>query len=155
MHHDRARSLSRDETFPRDIDDDETLRRELVRLADRAAGDLRKHGYTARTVNVRIRDHDFRDRRASRTLDHAVSTDRIIFEIALELLAKLRAARRVPARLLGVSLSQLGGATTEEQLGLFPDVDGDALETARDRRLSAAIDQAREKFGRGAVERGL
>ncbi|MEE8115708.1 MAG: DNA polymerase IV [Gemmatimonadales bacterium] len=150
----RAKSISRDETFAEDIDDDETLRRELLRLADRAAGDLRHHGYTTRTVSVRIRDADFRDRHASKTLHRPVSSDRAIYHVARALFARLRKARSVPARLLGVSLSHLGGAMTEEQLGLFAEDSADELETARDRRLSEAIDQARRKFGRGALGRG-
>ena len=150
----RAKSISRDETFGEDIDDDAALRRELLRLSDRATADLRRHGYVARTVSVRIRDKDFRDRRASRTLKEPVTTERVIFETACELFAKLRAARTVPARLLGVSLSHFGAAETDEQLRLF-DGEGDGmLETDRDRRLSDAIDQARGKFGPDALKRG-
>jgi DNA polymerase-4 len=149
----QAKSLSRDETFPEDLDDDETLRRELLRLSDRAAHDLRRQGYVARTITVRIRDRDFRDRRASRTLPRGVSTERVIFQEAAKLLARLRSARRTPARLLSVSLSQISGADTEEQLGLF-DGASDALETERDHRLAQAVDAVRRKFGSRAVERG-
>ncbi len=152
-HHARAKSLSRDETFSRDIDDDDELRRELLRLSDRAAGDLRRHGYVARTVSVRIRDHDFRDRQKSKTIPRPISADRAIFELARQLFAKLRRARPVPARLLGVALSQLSTAETEEQLQLFGDED-DPLETDRDRRLSQALDELRAKYGRDVVERG-
>ncbi|HEX9728240.1 MAG TPA: DNA polymerase IV [Gemmatimonadales bacterium] len=154
VHRDRARSISRDETFAENIDDDAKLRRELLRLSDRAAGDLRTGGYVARTVTVRIRDRDFKDRSAAKTLRASVSADAAIATVALELFAKLRRARRIPARLLGVALSQLGGASTEEQLGLFADDDASELETDRDRRLSRAIDELRKRFGRGVVGRG-
>jgi DNA polymerase-4 len=151
----RAKSISRDETFAEDIDDDDRLRRELLRLSDRAAADLRGHGYVARTISVRIRDKDFRDRRASRTLAEPVTTERVIFETACELFRKLREARAVPARLVGVALSHFGAAETDEQLGLFPEADGaPSLETDRDRRLAQAIDAARERWGRDAVQRG-
>jgi DNA polymerase-4 len=151
----RAKSISRDETFAEDIDDDDRLRRELLRLSDRAAADLRSHGYVARTISVRIRDRDFRDRRASRTLAEPVTTERVIFETAAELFHKLRQARPVPARLLSVSLSHFGAAETDEQLGLFEEWDGaPSPETDRDRRLAQAIDAAREKWGRDALTRG-
>jgi DNA polymerase-4 len=150
----QAKSISRDETFAEDLDDDERLRRELLRLSDRAAGDLRRAGYTARTVSVRIRDKDFRDRRASRTLAAAVATERVIFEVACELFARLRRARPVPARLLSVSLSQIGAAETDEQLGLFEGGGQPRLETERDVKLAQAIDAARGKYGAGAVKRG-
>jgi DNA polymerase-4 len=149
-----AKSISRDETFPTDLDDDAALRAELLRLSDRAAADLRSDGYRTRTVSVRIRDRDFKDRRASRTLPVPVSSDRAIAHVALELLAKLRAARPVPARLLSVGLTQLSREPSAVQGGLFPEDDLAALETDRDRRLSRALDELREKFGRGAVDRG-
>jgi DNA polymerase-4 len=149
-----AKSLSRDETFAHDIDDDGSLRRELLRLADRAAASLRADGYRARTVAVRIRDRDFRDRRASRTLPAPVSADRPIADVALELLTKLRAARRIPARLLSVSLSQLTRDPVDVQDTLFPGEAPDRLESDRDRKLSRALDRLRERFGRDAVDRG-
>lgn len=151
----RAKSISRDETFAEDIDDESRLRRELLRLSDRATADLRKHGYAARTISVRIRDRDFRDRRASRTLPTGVNTERIVFDTALELFAKLRKARPIPARLLSVSLSQITGTETEEQLALFPESPLEAsLETERDRRLANALDAVRNKYGPGALGRG-
>ena len=100
--HGDAKSISRDETFGADIDTDDELARELLALVTRAAADLRGDGMTARTVTVRIRDYDFKTRQASRTLDTAVISDRVILEVAHRLLAKLRKARRVPARLIGV-----------------------------------------------------
>jgi len=150
----RAKSVSRDETFAEDIDDDDQLRRELLRLSDRATADLRKHGYVTRTISVRIRDRDFRDRRASRTLPTGVNTERVIFETARELFAKLRKARPIAARLLSVSLSHITGAESEEQLALFPESPVESLETERDRRLADALDTVRRKFGHDAVERG-
>jgi DNA polymerase-4 len=148
-----AKSLSRDETFATDLDDDDDLRRELLRLSDRAAADLRRDGYRARTISVRIRDRDFRDRRASRTLPRPVSADRAIATLALELLSKLRRARHIPARLLSVSLSQLTRDDEPDQTGLFPE-ESNVPETERDRKLSRALDELRHRFGRDSVGRG-
>lgn len=142
-----AKSLSRDETFGHDLVKDEELERELLRLATRAASDLRGDGLTTRTVTVRIRDMDFRTRSARRTLPKPVVSDRVIYGIARELLAKLRAARRVPARLLGVALSSLAQDPKADQLALFA-VDSDPLaETDRDRALARTVDRVRERFG--------
>src|SRR5262249_15035869 len=80
--HGDAKSISRDETFGADINDDDELMRELLALVTRAARDLRGDGMTARTVAVRIRDFDFKTRRASRTLDGPVISDRVILEVA-------------------------------------------------------------------------
>ncbi len=151
-----AKSISRDETFPRDIGDDAELARELLALVTRAAGDLRGDGLTARTVTVRIRDWDFKTRQASRTLDRAVISDRVILEVAHLLLAKLRRARRVPARLLGVGLSSLSADAEADQLTLFAERDTKLTETDRDRVLARTIDRVRAKFGdRGIFPAGL
>lgn len=145
--HGEAKSISRDETFPVDIDDDDELARELLALVTRAAKDLRADGLTARTITVRLRDRDFKTRQASRTLGAAVISDRVILEVARALLAKLRAARRVPARLLGVGLSSLGVDASATQLALFEARDGKTEETDRDRVLARAVDRVRARFG--------
>jgi DNA polymerase IV len=145
--HGEAKSISRDETFAVDIDDDDDLARELLALVTRAAADLRGDQLTARTITVRIRDRDFKTRQASRTLPTAVMSDRVILEVARSLLAKLRAARRVPARLLGVGLSSLAADATAAQLSLFEKRDARTDETDRDRTLARTIDRVRARFG--------
>jgi DNA polymerase-4 len=151
-----AKSISRDETFPFDINDDGELGRELLALVTRAAADLRGDALAARTVKVKIRDWDFRTRQASRTLDHPVIADRVILTVARGLLGRLRAARRVPARLLGVALSSLAADATADQLTLFESRDERLVETERDRRLVRAVDRVRARFGeKGIVPGGL
>jgi DNA polymerase IV len=144
-----ARSISRDETFPQDIGDDEALARELLALVTRAAADLRAEGLVARTVTVRIRDFDFRTRSAGRTVEQGagVMSDRVILALARPLLARLRNARRVPARLLSVALSSLAEDETADQLALFASAHDPVEETARDRALARAVDQVRARFG--------
>lgn len=149
---DVAKSISRDETFSADIDDDLLLEGELTELVGRAGADLRADGLVTRTVTVRIRDDDFTTRQASRTVDEALQSDRALFTLARELLQKLRAARRRPARLLGVGLSNFT-APAARQLALF-DGGTRALETAKDRDVSRALDAVRARFGREAIAPG-
>lgn len=148
------RSISRDDTFARDIDDDDALRSTLAWLADRATGDLRKQGLRARTVTVRLRDADFRDRQASRTLAESVASARAVLVTARALLARLRTSRPVPARLLGVGLSGLVRESRPRQLSLLDAPDVEAQDSDRDRRLSEAVDALREKFGRDVIRKG-
>jgi DNA polymerase-4 len=136
------RGISRDETFSRDLEDDADIERELLRLVTRAAADMRGDGLTARTVAVRLRDWDFRTRSAQRTLRESLVSDRVILKVAHELLANLRRARRVPARLVGVRLSGLTKIDGGAQLPLT-----NTEETERDRGLTRAIDRVRGKFG--------
>jgi DNA polymerase IV len=153
-----AKSISRDETFATDLGDDAALERQLIALADRASADLREAGLLARTVTVKIRDADFTTRQAGRTLPEPVISDRVVYAVARELLARLRAARRVPARLLGVALSQFVRAAADDQLSLLPPepprVADPSAETERDRVLARVIDEVRERFGPDALGRG-
>lgn len=142
-----AKSISRDETFAKDINDDRELERELVALVTRAAFDLRSDGLAARTITVRIRDMDFRTRSARRTLAQPVVSDRVLLKVSRELLAKLRDARRVPARLLGVAVSSLAQDPEADQLALFAAKSDPNAETHRDRVLAKAVDRVRARFG--------
>jgi DNA polymerase-4 len=148
-----TKSVSRDETFATDLDDDAALAARLLSLVDRASTDIRQSGLVARTVTVKLRDADFTTRQASRTLADAVQSDRAVFAVARELLTRLRAARRAPARLLGVALSQLVAPGGEGQLSLL-ESPGQTLETERDRVISRMIDEVRERFGPDALGRG-
>jgi DNA polymerase-4 len=147
-----AKSISRDETFDADLHDDLLLEGELAELVGRAAAELRSESLQARTVTVRIRDTDFTTRQASRTVNEALESDRALFAVARQLLAKLRRARRVPARLVGVALSNFTPPPAV-QLALF-DGSREPLETAKDRQVSRAVDSVRARFGRDAIAPG-
>jgi DNA polymerase-4 len=146
------KSMSRDETFPRDLHRVSDLERELLVLTARVGADLREAGFRARTITLRIRDADFRTRQASRTVAEPLETDRAIHLVARELLGKLHAARRIGTRLLGVAASGLVPADTATQLGLF--AGEPSLETERDRTLDRTADAIRDRFGRDALKRG-
>jgi DNA polymerase-4 len=151
--HGDQKSMSRDETFPVDLSKDEDLERELLGLVTKAAYDLRTGGFTARTITVKLRDRDFKTRSARRTLDMPVVADRVIMEVAKELLQKLRKARRVPARLIGVALSSLGEDVDADQLLLFP-ADDERLQTDRDLAIARTVDRVRKKFGSKGIVPG-
>ena len=153
--HAPAKSVSHEDTFDHDVDDDAVLEAELVRLVTQVASDLRAKGVAARTITVRLKDSDFRLRSASRTLDAPVVADRVILGVARDLLGRLRGARPTPARLLGVGLSGLGVGEAEGQLSLFGDTRPEReTETARDRALTSAVDALRARFGAGAIVPG-
>lgn len=144
-----ARQISRECTFARDVADDGPLGAQLRALVAKAAAELRSDRLAARTVSVKLRDADFTTRLASRTLPEPLESDRAIGDIAVQLLAKLRRARRHPARLVGVALGGLGPARDAEQLGLF--VVREAVERPEDRALSKAVDKVRSRFGDAAI----
>ena len=151
--HGHQKSMSRDETFSVDLSSDEDIERELLRLVTKASYDLRQGGFTARTITVKLRDRDFKTRSARRTLARPVVADRVIMETARELLAKLRGARRVPARLIGVALSSLSEDPQADQLRLFPS-DDPRLESDRDLAIARTVDRVRKKFGAKGIVPG-
>ena len=95
-----------------------------------------------------MRYADFTDRSASRTVPEPLESDRALFSVARALMRQLRAQRRGGIRLLGVGVSKLGEEAEAEPM-LFEPPQG--LESDRDRRLSAATDRLRTRFGREAV----
>ena len=143
---DGAKSISSERTFPRDLKTMEELERALLAEVVDVAASLRRHGQFARTVTVKVRDPEFRDRSRSRTVGDAVQTDRAIFAVARELLHDLRHQKGGPVRLLGVALTNLGDAGEPEQRSLVEMAP--PLEGERDRRLAGAIDRIRGKHGK-------
>ncbi len=148
-----AKQVSREETFARDIADPAALRQELLALARRAAADLRGDGLAARTVTVKVKDRTFTSRTISRTLAAPIESDAAVVAAAEELLVRLRARWTVPARLVGVALSNFTAARDAEQLTMFGSAP--AVESARDRALSRAMDRVREKFGDASIRSGV
>lgn len=159
---DRQKQVSREDTFARDLHDDEVIERELLRLAVRVSADLRRQALRARTVTVKIKDADFRTRSAQRTLAAYIESERSVVAAARPLLRHLRGKRRVPMRLLGIALSHFddepgAGVAPAAQLGLFgvgiaepPPVDEPA-ETPRDQALTRALDRIRDRYGSSAI----
>jgi len=144
----KNRSLGRGRTFEHDHTDPEALRSELLRLVIELAPLLRAEGMRAGTVALTVRDGDFTDRRAQRALSEPARTDRAIYRVALELLAKLRGDRTAPTRAMTLTLSQLQAEGTPRQLPLFG-VDA-SPDPEREERLTDAVDRLRDRHGAAA-----
>ena len=84
-------SVGSQETFRRDTDDPDTVRRELLRMADRTAHRMRKQQMVGRTITISVRFADFTELTRSATLP--IPTD-VTVEIYAAGLDALRAARR-------------------------------------------------------------
>jgi DNA polymerase-4 len=148
-----AKSMSHEETFARDLVSDDALETRLLRLVTSLAAELREAGLSTACLTVKIRDHDFRTRQASRTLPAALSTDRALFDVARLLLATLRARRRTAARLLGVAFGALQTGDGPAQLTLL-DATLPDREDARARQLAIAVDRINQKLGEKTIRPG-
>ena len=130
------------------------MRRVVGRLAAEVGRRLRTAGIVARTVRVKVRFPPFRTLTRQVRLTAATDDDVVLADAALELCAAARAPGE-PVRLLGVTAADLvpGGASEPRQLGLF-EQEGAAGDPERGRRLNAALDAIRERFGDAAIRRG-
>ncbi|WP_292832657.1 DNA polymerase IV [Microbacterium sp.] len=137
------KSIGHEETFLEDVADAAVLRSELRRLADRVAARLRDGGWEAGTVALKLRYADFTTLSRASTLPEPTDVGQRIGDVAIGLFAHLELSQ--PVRLIGVRAEKLrpsGG-------GMAPLWDDDADW----KRIDAALDGARERFGGGAVTR--
>ena len=122
------------------------MERQLLRLAERTAGRLRKANLAAGTVHVKIRQADFQTFTRQKALrPPGYATDQI-FELARELLAAWLA--RNPGsriRLLGVGCS---GLVPAEQGDLFA---GD--DHSDGGVVDRTVDEIRDRFGSASLTR--
>ena len=141
--------VSSERTFARDLHEDHTVERELLRLCVSVTSALPDAEPRTRSITVRVRDPDFTTRQSSHTLSDPVETEHAVYAVALPLLRGLRRRQRAGVRLLGVALSGLVERDVPAQLGLFAGVD--EVESDRHRALARVVDDLRDRFGRSAV----
>ena len=142
-----AKGYGNSTTLAKDLTTAEEAYPILLSLADSCASRMRNDGQKATCVSVTIRDTAFRDRSHQQHLSHATDITSEIYAVACRLFDDLW-DRKMPLRLLGVSLSQL---TREEaaQLSMFPDP-----KREREQELDRLIDGLRHRFGSGTIVRG-
>ncbi len=136
------KSISAEETFDTDLSQRDEMERELLRLTERTATRLRRAGLAAGTVQVKIRQSDFRTFTRQRKLSTPLSGTDPIYAVARELLsAWLSRNPGARIRLLGVGGSALVRAGQQD---LFASA---ATESPVDR----TVDEIRERFGNAAL----
>ncbi|MBN9214541.1 MAG: DNA polymerase IV [Microbacterium sp. SCN 70-200] len=137
------KSIGHEETFLHDIADAGTLRSELRRLSDRVAARLRDGGWEAATVALKLRYADFTTISRASTLPEPTDVGQRIGDVVTRLFDAVELSQ--PVRLIGVRAEKLRPGGTGG-LALWDD-DEDW------RRVDTALDDARERFGGGAVTR--
>lgn len=149
-----AKSISQETTFSQDISDRELLQHTLHQLSEGVGRRLRRSGLSGATVKLKLRWADFTTLTRQVTLDDATDQDNRIYAAALQLFEKNWPSGQ-PVRLLGVGVSGLGPPV--RQLTLWGSA-GNAPaknQSEKERRLQAAVDTLRERFGRQIVSHGL
>jgi len=140
-----VKSVSQEVTFSRDVRDDESLEKTLVKLSAQVGRRLRKNNLAGSTVKLKIRWPDFTTLTRQVTLPGATDNDTEIAETALGLLRKIRKPGRA-VRLIGVGVSGLGKPM--RQLELWE------TSTEKEIKLQKVLDELKEKYGDNAIKRG-
>jgi DNA polymerase IV len=142
--HEPDKSIGAEETFSRDVDDPDVVRRELLRLAERTAARLRTAGLAGRTVSVKIRFADFTTITRARTLPEATDVAAVLYATARQLYEAL-GLDRARLRLVGIRVEGLVGSDSAPRQLLLG-------ERAQGRReVEQAADRAGRRFGDGTV----
>src|SRR5262249_53210834 len=140
----KAKSISAETTFDRDIADFRPLELRLWRLAEKVSARLKANALAGSTVTLKLKTADFRIRTRALSLSHPTQLAGRIFAAGRDLLAGETDGTMF--RLIGIGLSALC------------DADGADFADLIDRRgaeAEQAIDRLRERFGDEAVIKGL
>jgi DNA polymerase-4 len=141
-----TKSISAETTFDVDIADAAALDAELWPLCETVSGRLKRHGFAARTVTLKLKTADFRLLTRSRRLDSPTQLAETLYRTADGLLKRETDGRRF--RLIGVGGSDLEDAAKADQPDLL---DPGAQQRAK---VERAIDAVRAKLGPDALVKG-
>jgi DNA polymerase-4 len=141
-----AKSYSKETTFTEDTADEDELRRVLRRLSEQVGRRLRKADLRGSTVKIKLRWSDFTTITRQVTLSSATDNDHRINQTAQRLFRENWPSGR-PVRLIGVGVSNLEDGLQQLQLW-------ESDEKKRSRKLQHTLDDLRDRFGDGAIQRG-
>ncbi|MEP6949971.1 MAG: DNA polymerase IV [Ginsengibacter sp.] len=130
------KSISTEQTFDSDTIDTDFIHRELVRMTEKVAFELRSKNRLTGCISVKIRYSDFQTEQKQSSIEYS-SSDRVLQKKVNELFNKLYTRRQL-IRLIGVRLTDLIPGTY--QIHLFDD-------TQEIIRLYQAIDSVKKQYG--------
>ena len=143
------KSVSCGNTSPRDLVTLRDVETALLPLCSTVSSRLRKYGFLCETVQLYIRDFELHGTARQKKLPRPGRTSSEIFKTALELFKENHTSGK-PVRSLSVSASNLI-YKEEIQLSLDPVI----MREQRREMAECAVDRINERFGKGAVVRGV
>ena len=137
------KQVSNEHTFPVDTNDSLEIERMLLHLSDKVASRLLESNLRGYTVTLKLRDENFTTVTRSRSFTNPLfSTEDIYREVRDLFHGENISGRKV--RLIGVGVSNF---VSIPQMSLF---DGTVV---KKEKIEKAIDNIRERFGKGAITR--
>ncbi|MFA6267746.1 MAG: DNA polymerase IV [Pseudolabrys sp.] len=139
-----TKSISSETTFNTDISDFRPLEQTLWELTEKVSARLKAAHLAGSTVTLKLKSSDFKLRTRSRSLPAPTQLAGRIFAAGRDMLRNETGSTRY--RLIGIGVSHLDDSSGEDLADLID---------RRDALAEHAVDKLREKFGKGAVVKGL
>jgi DNA polymerase-4 len=103
--HWEPKSISRETTFQRDVDNWQVIAKTLAELTKEVVINMKEEDYQGRTVTLKIRFNDFKTYTRAKTLSRHTDSEEEIRKAAFDCLGRLELKKKV--RLIGVRISHL------------------------------------------------
>ena len=145
-----VKSVGNSMTFAHNLLGEDECRMGLTALCDNVGRRLRSRGMVCQTVQLGIRDPEFRNRSRQVTLERPTNSTRALIETSMALLHAHWQMDK-PVRLLSVTAANLLPENQScEQLSLFDAADA-MQRRDRQHKLDQTVDELRRKFGNQSV----
>ncbi|MBR6802613.1 MAG: DNA polymerase IV [Kiritimatiellae bacterium] len=145
--HQPDKSYSREHTYPEDILDRETMRYDLLHIAQDVGRRLREAGLWAKTGRLKIRYTGFRTVTRQVTFPWPLCDDFALRDAAWKLLDAYLEPE-IPVRLIGFGVEHLTDSPSPYDADdLFATLSGEAHPRQRQETISKTMDQLRKRYG--------
>jgi DNA polymerase IV len=143
----RAKSISAETTFSKDISEPDILLSRLWPLCERVSKRLKASAKAGKTITLKLKTGDFKTITRSHTLPYPTQLAETLYREITPLLEKAIVGQNF--RLIGVGISSFGAMEDADKPDLLS-----SQNNSRDKTVEAAIDKVRAKFGDGVIGKG-
>lgn len=152
----KLKGVGNSTTLPKDVTTAPEAKKVLLSLAEQVSSRLRDASQLAQSVTVEIKYYDFRTSSHQRPLLFPANATKPIYDLSCRLFDELWEG--TPIRLLGIRTGKLLDEDEPIQMNLFelgtlPESTPRPTD-AKQKKLDAALDEIKERFGENAVVRG-
>jgi len=144
-HH--AKSISHETTFATDVDDEQILKSVLMGLTEQVACRLRAKNIEGRTVQLKLRNADFKTISRSKTMEQDSNTTKELWQVCYKLFTEVRKKNRDSIRLIGMGVTGFKNPQAMQH-DLFTQTD------KKQDILDKLSDTINERYGKKSVTRG-
>ncbi len=139
----KPKSIGNSVTLPKDLKDEEEIYKIVLALCEQVSYRLRCHDLVASTVNLQLRNKDFKDISHQKPLSYLTSSTKEIAKTSKELLKEMYKGE--PIRLVGVRVDNLQ-EKDEVQMSFFEN-------DTKQEKLDSVLDGLKKKYGYSSVTR--